>query len=397
MPTPRHVAIKLDLEWPLKRHTQVFAGTQLYAQEQGWQSTIDEVIGDKLPKRRTKSLPYDGIIGRVPKPLAEQAIRLGLPVVNVWFSSPARELLPGVFTDYAATGRLRAEHLLARGFRNFAALTFRDDRAHEVEVEEFSRVVEAAGFRCARQRVALHAQDSQNWRGTEETITRWMDQWQLPVGIFVSDEMVGRLVAQLSRDQRRRVPQDVAIVTGYNEETICEAPRPSLSSVEIGYERIGYEAARLLDRLMDEKEKGKKQRKGASPEHIIVPPLGLVVRESTDFYAVDDELVAQALAFIAANSHLKIGQTEVAGAVTTGTKTLQRRFRKVLGRAISEEIRRVRIERAKRELSQTDRSLDEISSKVGFGPRKRMYEVFCRDVGLSPSEYRKQRQLVGGI
>ena len=82
--------------------------------------------------------------------------------------------------------------------------------------------------------------------------------------------------------------------------------------------------------------------------------------------------------------------------MTIGTKTLQRRFRKVLGRAISEEIRRVRIERAKRELGQTDRSLDEISSKVGFGPRKRMYEVFCRDVGLSPSEYRKQRQLVGG-
>jgi LacI family transcriptional regulator len=127
-----------------------------------------------------------------------------------------------------------------------------------------------------------------------------------------------------------------------------------------------------------------------------MPPKGLVVRESTDFYAVDDELVARALAFIAANSHLKIGQSQVSRAVTTEPKTLQRRFRKVLDRTITEEIRRVRIERAKRELTQTDRSLDEISRKAGFGPRKRMYEVFCRDVGLAPSEYRKQRQMEDG-
>ncbi len=32
----------LELDWPYKRHAGVFAGTQQYAQEQGWESVIDE-------------------------------------------------------------------------------------------------------------------------------------------------------------------------------------------------------------------------------------------------------------------------------------------------------------------------------------------------------------------
>ena len=85
---PRRVAFMLDLEWPYKRHTSTFAGTQRYAQEQGWESMIDEYVAESLPARRTKSIPYDGVIGRVTKRLAERAARIGLPVVNVWLSSP---------------------------------------------------------------------------------------------------------------------------------------------------------------------------------------------------------------------------------------------------------------------------------------------------------------------
>ena len=164
--------------------------------------------------------------------------------------------------------------------------------------------------------------------------------------------------------------------------------RPSLTSVEIGHERIGYEAARLLDQLMDEKDRGAKT---FSVEHIMLPPQGLVVRESTDFFAVKDSLVASALEVIAGQSHRSIGPSDVAKAVSTELRTLQRRFSKYLGRPIAAEIRRVRIERARRELTQTDRPIANISRDVGFGEPMRMYEVFVRELGVTPSEYRKQR------
>ena len=108
---------------------------------------------------------------------------------------------------------------------------------------------------------------------------------------------------------------------------------------------------------------------------------------------MNDELVAAALVFIAANSHRRIGQNDVSRAVSAETRTLQNRFRKVLDRPIATVIRQVRIERAKRELVQSNRTLKQIARDVGFGEPVRMNEVFRRELGATPSQYRKQRQV----
>jgi LacI family transcriptional regulator len=306
-----------------------------------------------------------------------------VPVVNVWYSSPARKLLPGVFPDFGACGRLRAEHLLSRGLYRFAVFISKAAYA-QAETDAFRDVVEAAGASCNVAYVPISPSKTlQQWRKTEQIITTVMRQWQPPIGVYVGGEDVARLVAQKCRSLGLRVPEDVAIVCGYNEPAFTE-PHPSLTSVELGSERVGYDAAQLLTLMMN----GKK-----FPRETLLPPVGMVVRESTDFFAVDDELVAAALAFISANSHRSIGADDVANSVSTETRTLQRRFRRVLDRPIATEIRRVRIERAKRQLAQSDESLAQIAHDVGFGPAMRMYEVFRRELGVTPSEYRKQRVL----
>ncbi len=397
MTKPRRVALMLDLEWPYKRHADVFAGSQRYAQEQGWESTVDEYAYNTLPERKSSSARYDGIIARATETLAHRAAQAGVPVVNVWHSSPVRDMLPGVFPDPLASGRLRAEHLLSRGFHHFGNLECRKDLSGELEAKEFRRVINEAGFECTRATISLtYSKTLAIWQKTERSLADWMDRWQLPIGVFVGHDNGGRIVAQMCRERDFRVPEDVAIIAGSNEETICVNPRPSLSSVEKGYERIGYEAARLLDRLMDEKEQGKKPKKGTPPERILMPPRGLISRESTDFYAINDDVVASALQFIAENCHREIGVADVAQAVSMERRTLHRRFLKFLDRTIASEIRRVRIERAKRELTQSDCSIADIARDVGFGERMQMYKIFVRELGVTPSEYRKQRQLEGG-
>lgn len=384
MPKARRVAIMLDLDWPYKRHAGVFAGTQQYGQERGWESIVDEFADYRLPASAASPSPYDGVIARATSKLAQRAARLKIPVVNVWLSSPVWNKLPGVFPDYSAMGRMRAEHLLARGFRRFAGLTSAHNRGHVLEIKAFSAAVGEAGCSCAAQNIPMHLSATlQQARTAERTIEAWMSAWRPPVGVFVGDEAYGRIVAQMCRYRGWRVPQDVAIITGANEETICEHLRPTLTSVEVGFERIGYEAAHLLDQMMDGK---------APPKlPLLLPAQRLVVRESTDFFAVDDELIAKALAYIAAKSHQEIGPDDVAEAVNSHTRTLQRHFYKYLGRPIATEIRRVRIERAKRELSESNRSLNQIARDVGFGKAMRMYEVFRRELGVAPSEYRRSR------
>lgn len=383
---PRRVALMLDLQWPYKRHSEVFAGIQRYAEERGWVTIIDEFAHDTLSRPRADQ--YDGIVARAHHALARRAARRGVPVVNVWPSSPARRLVPGVFPDSAEVGRIVAEHLLARGFRSFATLTSPKNADNELEVREFERAVRAAGCGCAS---ALLPQDPHrdlaHWKKTVRLVDRALAAWKPPVGVYVGQEVFGRLVVQAAQRRGWRVPQDVAIVAGKNEETLCAHPRPSLTSIEIGYDRIGYAAAELLDRLMD----------GDAPpaEPLRLAPHGLVVRESTDFTAVDNPTVAAALAFVAANAHRRIGPDDVAAAVGTEPRTLQNYFRKAIQRPIASEIRRVRIERAKRELAQTDRPLVAVARAVGFGTVQRLYEVFVREVGVAPGAYRAQRQLRG--
>lgn len=382
---PRRIALMLDLEWPFKRHSEIFAGIQLYAEKQGWVSIIDEFAGETLRHKQSQSERYDGIVARANHQLARLATKRGVPVVNVWPSSPARHLLPGVYPDSTAVGRLLAEHLLARGFRSFATMTSLQNVDNELEVKEFSRLTQEAGFECTHVYVTQDPyRDVAHWRKTEQVLSRALDEWTPPIGVYVGQEVYGRLVVQLSHRRGWRIPDDVAIIAGKNQETLCEQPRPSLTSVEIGYDRIGYAAAELLERLMN----------GEQPptEPIRLPPKGLVVRESTDFFAVDNTLVASALAFISANSHRHIGPEDVARAIGAETRTLQNYFQKHLRRPIATEIRRVRIERAKRELAQGDRALAVIACEVGFGTIQRLYEVFRRELGMSPGEYRRQRQ-----
>ena len=384
MPKTRRVALMLDLEWPYKRHVGVFTGAQKYAQDRGWHTFVDEYVDATLRASPLKRPAYDGVIARASRKLALSTKRLLVPVVNVWRSSPVWKSMPGVFPDYSAIGCLRAEHLLSRGVRRFAALTSENDLGQDLELQAFSGTIAEAGFSCASTKVPLFAFPIKNWRKFERALAGCIDDWVPPIGVYVGSDRDGRIVAQKCYDRGMRVPEDVSIIAGTNEETYCEGLRPTISSVEMDFERIGYEAAKLLDSLMNG------EAPPATP--LLIPPKGLVVRESTDFFFVNDAVIAAALKFIAEKCHKDIGQDDVARAVATELRTLQLRFEKYLGRSIAAEIRRVRIERAKRELAQSDRSLTEIASAVGFGSTMRMCETFHRELDISPSQYRKVRQ-----
>jgi len=179
-------------------------------------------------------------------------------------------------------------------------------------------------------------------------------------------------------------------VAGWNEEAECERPAPSITSLEVPNERVGYEAARLLDRLIDQQEKRSGSEAGEpAPKTILLPPVGIVARCSTDFFAVDDELVRRALRFIDTNLHKPLHVGMVADAVDVSKRTLESRFRNKLHRTVSGEIQRLRIERTKRQLSGTDQPVKHIGRQVGFGSARALNVAFRAVVGCTPTEYRQ--------
>ncbi len=376
----RRVAISLELEWAYKRHLEVYAGCQRFADEAGWQCTINPAI-----ERMLEGGGYDGVLARATTPLANAARRAGVPLVNVWLNSPVRDL-PSVYADYEASGVMAAKHLLGRGFREFGYLGFLRDIDSRQQLAGFRGVTRAAGFRCTVHRFVRNKLELRalGWEEFVAGLEAWIDTWEPPIGVFVCSDLYCRLLIDVCRSKGMHVSQDVAIVGTSNESAICDAPQPGLTSIDMGYGQVGYRAAAMLDRLMDG------QSVLRNPE--LVAPAELVSRQSTDVYATDDILVSRALRFIAENGHRRIQVKDVAAAVATTRRTLERRFRSAAGRAIADEITRLRLERAKRRMVETDAPMKDVAADAGFRSSDHFYKVFVRVEGMPPTQYREERQ-----
>ena len=380
----RRVAVAVDLQWPYKRHHEVFAGAHRYAQEQGGWKFIPDLYAELTLESKRSKAAYDGIIGRVTPQLAGAARSAGVPLVNVWHASPVNDA-PLVTPDFEAAGRMAAEHLLARGFERFGFLGIQRQNSTKEGLAGFRAVLRTAGFSCSTLMVSTNSESTaKKWRKFTARLDEWMDGWSCPMGVCAAYDLSARHVACACDRRGLNVPQDVALIGTHNEPVICLHPEPSLTSIDLGYERVGYRAAELLDEMMSG---------AATPtEPIYLPPAELIPRRSTDSLAVEDEMVASALRFISEHSHEPIQVGHVAEGVRAPRRTLERRFSTSLGRSVAGEIARLRVERAKRKLVETKASIKSIAREFGFSNSLQMAVVFNRLEGMSPSVYRRQHR-----
>jgi LacI family transcriptional regulator len=326
---------------------------------------------------------YDGIIARATPQLASQATKAGVPVVNVWLGSPERNL-PRVVPDLAAAGRMVAEHLISRGLKQFGYVGFKRRVSSAQEFAGFRGAVERIGANCTSHFFShTSSRTAQKWSQMIADLSKWIETWKLPIGVFGTQDTVCRFLIDVCLRRGLRIPEDVAMVGVANELAICDEPEPSLSSVDVGPARIGYRAAELLDHLM----------RGKAPprEPIMVEPSEVVVRRSTDVFAVDDQMVARAMQFMVRHGSELFRVDDVVAALPITRRSLERRFRATLGRSIDEEIWRLRLDRAKRLIVGTNSTIGSIAVASGFSNDKHFHKVFRRSVGMTPLAFRRQQ------
>ncbi len=376
MDKTRRVALTLELDWPLERHLGVFLGVQQYAaRHPHWQCIIDEFAAESLPTDPTQPIPYDGIIARATSGLAERAERCGVPVVNVFYHSPAQHL-PAVLPDYTAVGRHAAEHLLQHGLRNFACLICERLAGHRAGADGFASVL-APDIPCQRINFKHYGETPHVARELAEIIAEWTP----PIGVFFTHgDFAARSLVEVCRQRGLRVPRDVSVIVGTNERAYLQWPAPSISAVSVSYRQIGFEAAALLDGLMA----GQPRPDGP----VVIPPIGVVPRQSTNAFVVDDELVEAAMDHITEHFGEELAVTDVVRRVAASRRTLERRFRKHLGYSVAAAITRVRIDRAKQLLIESDTPIKLVARQCGFQNAPRFYEAFQRVEGDTPKNCR---------
>jgi LacI family transcriptional regulator len=179
------------------------------------------------------------------------------------------------------------------------------------------------------------------------------------------------------------VPDRVAIIGVNNDDLICDSSWPPLSSVDCDYSRVGYAAAEMLDQQL----KGKKLSKD---ERLVrMSPLGVIQRQSTDIFAVDNPDVADAVRFIREHACDPCSVPDVLEHIPVGRRWLERQFKAKLGRNPNDEILRVRVDTATRLLLQPNLTLSNIADRCGFGSVHNFCRTYARIRGVSPAAYRR--------
>jgi AraC-like DNA-binding protein len=124
---------------------------------------------------------------------------------------------------------------------------------------------------------------------------------------------------------------------------------------------------------------------------ILIPPGRVISRQSSNVIAFADPEVAAAMRYIRDHAYEPINVKNLLQEIPLSRRTLERRFVALLGRTPRAEIARLRLERAKSLLEETDLPIPAVAEKSGFIDRVVFSIFFRRQIGLSPMQYRSTR------
>lgn len=376
------IAVILDIWNPYQR--KIVRGISAYVDEAtDWSLHVEEDPLDKMPDM--PSWGGQGIVTTFTQRRYAEAVRdLHIPVVGVeggycWYE-PESEI-PYFSTDNGALAYMAAEHLLSNGYRRLAYCGIPKNRYSlwsEQRAEAMGVFARQAGVPYAS--YVGRQMTSRNWTRMQAGLCKWLSSLEKPVGLLAANDARARHVLEACRTIKARVPDDIAVLGVANDELMCELTDPPLSSVEQGAYSIGYQAALLLDRLM----RGGRHTRIAN----LVGPERVVVRQSTNYLAIEDPDVATALRYIREHAHKHIRVPDVLEQVMVSRSTLEARFRKLLGRSIHEEIQTTIFHKAQDLIAAGGLTLKQIAFQAGFSHVQHMNKIFKERTGRTPGEFR---------
>jgi LacI family transcriptional regulator len=375
--------VALIIETTVIYGRRILAGVARYLRtHHRWSVFIEQHELGTAPPTWLTSGHWDGILSRPTDPaMARLFRRMEVPVVDLNDLYENLEL-PWVGSDHVAIGRMGASHLFERGFRKFAFCGFANELWSAQRLEGFCSAGTQSSGPISLYETPWRGPNVPRWDHDIKQIVKWLVALPKPVAIMACNDVRGLHVLDACNRAGLLVPEEVAVLGVDDEEIMCELCIPPLSSVAPNPEEIGYAAAELLDALMA----GKRPRQ----LRIFVDPIRVFSRQSTDVIAVSDWAVVNAARFMREQTLRGCRLTDVLQKVNMSRATLEKPFRKHLNRSPKQEMRRIKVDRIKQLLAETDFTLERIAELSGFKHPEYLSVLFKRETGQTPGSYRSQ-------
>ena len=254
--------------------------------------------------------------------------------------------IPNITGDYRKTGQMGAEFFLTKGFRHFAFYGYRDAVWSKERCEGFRECIAAHGF-GDNFSAYQHESIDNLWLYDAPPLLAWLKSLPHPTALMACDDNQGNRLTELCKANGISVPDQIAILGVDNDEIVCNLSDPPLSSINHSIVRGGFEAAKLIEQLLNDDE--------ASPQDVVLRPVNVVDRLSTDFHATDDRHIRTVLDHIRQHLTDEITVKSLVKLVPLSRRLLEMRFKEVTGQSIHKYIFHLRMERFAQDLKNLSR------------------------------------------
>lgn len=360
-------------------------GEYLQASQSGWDIFIEEDFRTRIDNIR--EWLGDGVIADYDDPQIEALLAgVDVPIVGVGGSYHRPEDYPPVHyiaTDNAALVESAFLHLKEKGVHRFAfyGLPAAAGKRWAVEREHaFCQLVAKEKYRGVVYQGLQTAPE--NWQHAQNRLADWLQALPQQTGIIAVTDARARHVLQVCEQLQIPVPEKLCVIGIDNEELTRYLSRVALSSVAQGTRQMGYQAAKLLHRLMDDEP--------LPLQRLLVPPARVIERRSTDYRSLKDPAVIQAMHYIRNNACKGIKVEQVLDAVGISRSNLEKRFKEDVGETIHAVIHSEKLDKARSLLVSTSLSINEISQMCGYPSLQYFYSVFRKEYESTPKEYRER-------
>ena len=361
---------------------RVHQGIANYAQQAGWHLSADVT--------KEKVIPWgwegDGILAWLGAgdDLAEFVVAAKLPTVDLSYRRPHLRF-PRVLSDLKAAARLVAEHFLVRGLTHFMFYSAQENWTYDEAGKAFVDILKESGRDCTW--IRWHTSPSfttghLQWKDKRRWLATQLKNAPKPLAVFAANDDHALEVIETCEAAGLSVPEEVSLIGMDNSLMAVEAMHTPVSSVDRNLAMLGYRGAELLDQLM--------QGRPAPEAPVRIPPTGLIARKSSDLLAVNHRGVARSLKFLWENCHKPIGVDDLVKVAAMSRSGLHQAFLEHIGRPPGNELHRVRIERAKKLLTQSGMKLEEIAEMSGYQSANSFWVAFKHSTGISPKQFQKR-------
>jgi LacI family transcriptional regulator len=222
----------------------------------------------------------------------------------------------------------------------------------------------------------------EEWNRKRRWLIAELKRMPKPLATYAGADRMAVDIMESCESAHLQVPEQVAIVAPDNSFLAVESMSIPISSIEPNLETMGYRGAALLDDLMNGKPPPK--------QPIRMPPLGLIVRKSSDMLAVNHDGVARALRFAWEHFHEPIHIGDLAKVARMSLRGFQQAFMQHIGRSPRDELHRARIDHAKKLLTMTGKKTETVAAESGYPNINSFWVSFRKSTGMTPAQYRRE-------